>query len=234
MAMLLARRYRPTVRRFYQLVRAADDLADAPGLPVPEKRAALSAFRQAASALPTQIAPCAEALIDAFSEDCANPPCPDWTATLRSARRSSAPVGRMLLILHDGDDQHAAAAADALCTALQLLNHIGDAEADRQTLGRSYLPLDWLREAGQDPAPVLARMLAETRPLLTTARPLIRQIRDPRLAFQAAVTLACADRLAGLLRRRRDWRQPPHFGFFSLSAAVGHGLFLFLRLRWRA
>lgn len=232
-AALLARRHRPAVRQFYQCVRRADDVADSAVLPLPEKRRLLSDLRRDAARLPPALVPFAEALIDAFHDDCANPPCRTWEDTLRSARRSSIPVGRMLLVLHDGSDAYAAPAADALCTALQLLNHIGDAGADLQTLGRSILPQDWLDEAGQDPAPVLRRMLSATLPLLTEARPLIRQIRDRRLAFQAAVTLACAHRLAAQISRRTDWRACPHFGVSSFLNALTHGLFLFLRLRWR-
>ena len=38
--------------------------------------------------------------------------------------------------------------ADALCTALQVLNHLQDLVPDRDRLDRIYLPLPWLDPAG--------------------------------------------------------------------------------------
>ena len=39
-------------------------------------------------------------------------------------------------------------AADRLCTALQVLNHLQDCASDWTRLGRCYLPLDWMAQAG--------------------------------------------------------------------------------------
>ncbi|WP_081628396.1 squalene/phytoene synthase family protein [Novispirillum itersonii] len=233
-AALLPAAHRGTVRQFYRLVRAADDVADSPHLSGEEKRRQLAILRQqAADTLPPAVAPEAAALIDAFTADTDHAPCRTWAETLASARASSAPVGRMLLRLHERDVLTAAPAADCLCTALQLLNHISDAEEDRLRLGRSYLPADWLAEAAGDPAPVLERMRQATLPLLVAARPLVWQIRSPRLAFQAAVTLACGYRLSALLAHRPDWRIAPRFGRRAMLRAGGYGIWLFLSLRWR-
>ena len=35
-----------------------------------------------------------------------------------------------------------------MCSALQILNHLQDCQADWRDLQRLYIPSDWLREAG--------------------------------------------------------------------------------------
>ena len=95
-------------------------------------------------------------------------------------RYSAAPVGRQLLDLH-GEGRDTWPASDALCAALQVLNHLQDCADDYRDLDRVYLPLDDLDAAGctvealaapaASPAlrRVLDRLLDRTEALIATA-----------------------------------------------------------------
>src|SRR3954471_17551926 len=77
------------------------------------------------------------------------PATPTWAPLGDYFPPPPAPVGRMLLRLHgDGDNAAANAAADGLCTALQVLNHLQDLVPDRASLDRIYLPEPWMALAG--------------------------------------------------------------------------------------
>ncbi|MFC7543611.1 squalene/phytoene synthase family protein [Siccirubricoccus deserti] len=160
-SLLLAKPLRAQVMGFYRFVRTADDIADSPDLPAAEKLARLDAMERAlddpATAMPearrlhTLGVGTGEArlMLSAFRQDATCTRYADWAALEDYCRRSADPVGRMLLRLHgDGDNATANAAADALCTALQLLNHLQDLVPDRAALDRIYLPEPWLALAG--------------------------------------------------------------------------------------
>src|SRR5260370_489973 len=71
----------------------------------------------------------------------------DWDDLMRYCRCSAAPVGRQLLDLH-GESRNTWPASDALCAALQVLNHLQDCAADYRVLDRVYLPIADLEAAG--------------------------------------------------------------------------------------
>ena len=126
---------------------------------------------------------------------------------------SAAPVGRMLLDLAGEGDGRARAASDALCAALQVLNHLQDCGADFRRLGRVYLPADWLAAEGADVADLAAdragpalrrvidRALDATEGLIARARPLPRHLAGARFAAESGAIIAIAERLAARLRR---------------------------------
>jgi phytoene/squalene synthetase len=126
---------------------------------------------------------------------------------------SAAPVGRYLLDLH-GEDRAGYRASDALCNALQVLNHLQDCQDDYRQLDRVYLPQDWLAAAGTgvealDAAAagpglrqVIDRCLDGTDALIAIAQLLPGQLRSRRLAMESAVIVRIAERLSRLLRRR--------------------------------
>ena len=62
-------------------------------------------------------------------------------------RYSAVPVGRYVLDVH-GESQQCYAPSDALCTSLQILNHIQDAAKDLAQLDRCYLPQALLDQFG--------------------------------------------------------------------------------------
>lgn len=221
---VLAMPQRAQVMAFYRFVRTADDIADSATLTPEEKLARLDAMERAlddpATAMPearalhatdTGVAE-ARTMLGAFRQDATVRRYADWAALEAYCARSADPVGRMLLRLHgDGDNTEANAAADGLCTALQVLNHLQDLTPDRDALDRVYLPEAWLALAGGeaaffDPAnatrrrEVLDAALDRTEAALDRAAGLAAPLRSRRLALQSRVTIALARRLLAKLR----------------------------------
>jgi phytoene/squalene synthetase len=151
-------------------------------------------------------------LLQAFRADATNRPCRSWSDLLAYCLFSAAPVGRFLLELH-GETRAARTPADALCIALQILNHLQDARADHTQLQRYYVPLDWLAEAGlgvealdevrTSPAlrAVFDRVLDRVDRLLDKAAALPGRLADAGLRREAGAILAIARALAHRLRR---------------------------------
>ena len=209
---LLPRAVRPKVLAFYRFVRTADDIADDPALPAEAKLRRLAALE---TILDDPNGPLSEvgtaearAMLSAFRQDATQRRYADWAELEDYCRRSAEPVGRMLLRLH-GESDDARRASDALCTALQILNHLQDLVPDRAALNRIYLPLPWMAVAGGEDAfftldnprrrAVLDAALDRVEATLEAAAPLPCLLRS-RLRRQAAVTLDLAWRLLALLR----------------------------------
>lgn len=232
---LIAPALRPAVLAFYRLVRGADDIADAPELAAHDKIARLQALDailagdhaaagddalgRDAMALrgicDRQAVPILHArqLLQAFLADAASRPCRNWSDLLAYCRFSAAPVGGFLLDLH-GEPSRARRASDALCTALQILNHLQDCKADWRDLKRCYIPTEWLAAEALAPEDLLIdrsrdahrrvfqRVIAHVHEMLREAAPLAGQLGDHRLAQEAAGILALAKALARRLERR--------------------------------
>lgn len=225
---LIAPALRPVVAAYYRVARTADDIADAPGLPAEEKTRLLERIDATLSGISDQEAAAvglrdifnargitiehARHLLQAFKADAVNRPCRSWSDLLTYCRFSAAPVGRFLLELH-GEARSTWPAGDALCTALQILNHLQDCQADWRDLQRLYIPSDWLREAGLVPddlltphaSPalrgVLDRMLEGVDRLNQLAATLPKQIADRRLRMEVTAIVFVSKRLAARLRR---------------------------------
>ncbi|MFL5024039.1 MAG: squalene/phytoene synthase family protein, partial [Microvirga sp.] len=166
-SLVLAPEHRDAVVAFYDFARMADDIADAPDLAAAEKlmrldaleRALVSgdpAFPQAARlhAVDKQHKAGliqARDLLRAFRQDVVKARYNDWAELIDYCRFSANPVGRFLLILH-GERDSAQGPADALCTALQILNHLQDCGEDREQMGRIYIPIRWMLAAGSETA----------------------------------------------------------------------------------
>lgn len=221
---------RPHVHAFYQFARAADDISDNPLLDARDKVARLDRFAvtlldptssEVASVIPlrnslkaTGITPQHSLdLLTAFKRDATQLRYRDWDDLLDYCRYSASPVGRHVLALH-GIGETAWASNDALCTALQIINHIQDCADDYRELDRVYLPQDMLAAAGADAADLarekstpalrqtLTAMLQKMTPLLDAGRGLPRVVPDIRLKLETAVIAALADRLTALLHKR--------------------------------
>jgi len=127
--------------------------------------------------------------------------------------KSAAPVGRFLLDLHDCP-KSGYPASDALCNALQVINHLQDCKEDFRRLNRVYVPTDWLAAEGSavedlDRAAAtpglrrtLNRCLDATGHLLQEAKPLPRRLTSRRLAMESAAIIRLAEKLTAMLRRR--------------------------------
>lgn len=222
-SLLIARGLRPKVLGFYRFVRTADDIADSPDLSPAAKLDRLDALDRALddpataepAARPLHDSACgtaeARAMLAAFRQDATQRRYADWAALEAYCAASANPVGRMLLRLHGVTAPEAEAAADALCTALQVLNHLQDLAKDRDALDRIYLPEPWMALAGGEDAffapgnaearrAVLDAALDRVEERLDAAAALPRLIGARRLAMEAAVTLALARRLLARLR----------------------------------
>jgi phytoene/squalene synthetase len=152
-------------------------------------------------------------LIVAFKQDASKLRYRNWADLRNYCRYSASPVGRFLLDLH-GEKRSGWPASDALCDALQVINHLQDCKADYQALNRVYLPMDWMGDArvtvehlaAERASPGLRRVIDQcldaTEALLETARPLPDLLKSRRLAMESAVILNIADALVAKLRRQ--------------------------------
>ncbi len=228
---LLPPRARPHVAVFYRYARAIDDIADSPDLNADEKIHRLDGFAAAvegrttadpayltgirmheslrASGVPERH--CLD-LIDAFKQDAVKTRYDDWGDLMGYCIRSAAPVGRYLIDLTGGSSDDYAS-SDALCNALQVINHLQDCKDDYLTLNRVYLPMDWMGESGAtvqmldagrttpELRKVIDHCLQATRNLMQDARPLPASVASRRLAMESAAIIRIADalidRLAG-------------------------------------
>lgn len=228
---LLPKRLRPHVATFYAYARAIDDIADNPDLAPEDKIARLDGFDRAllgetddpAYAKATRVREtmgetgdivrhCRD-LILAFKQDAVKLRYTDWADLMDYCGKSAAPVGRFLLDLHDCPAD-GYSAADALCNALQVINHLQDCQDDYLALNRVYLPGEWLEAAGASiedidrgaATPALRRVLDQcldhTDALLVEARSLPRLLPNRRLAMESAAIIRLAEVLVRRLRRQ--------------------------------
>ena len=230
---LIRRDLRVHVHAFYRFARNADDIADSPVLAAADKvrrldrmaailegasggasgseSPAATAMRESLAATGVTAQHCHDVL-QAFRLDAVKLRYRDWDDLMEYCRYSAAPVGRQLLDLH-GESRATWPAADALCSALQVLNHLQDCAADYRALDRVYLPLADLEAAGGGvemlvaPAAspglrrVLDTMLDRTERLIATAHGLPPRVAARGLRWESAVIVGLAERLARRLRR---------------------------------
>jgi len=152
-------------------------------------------------------------LISAFIQDATKLRYHDWDDLMDYCMRSAASVGRVMMDIH-GETDADIEGSDALCCALQVLNHLQDCKEDYLALDRVYLPEPWLVEAGggvEDLAhdrattavrAVIDRCLDETETLLLRAERLPRSVHRRGLRLESAFILNLAWALARRLRRQ--------------------------------
>jgi squalene synthase HpnC len=234
---LIAARHRPAIMAFYRFARAADDVADHPTAPADDKLARLDAMAAtlngtansspqaralrevcASRSLPTSHG---LDLLEAFRRDVTKLRYADWAELMDYCRYSAAPVGRFVLDVH-GERQALWPANDALCSALQVINHLQDCAKDRAGLDRVYLPLDALGREGATvedldlhaASPRLRRVIVgladRCEDLLAQSRPFARGIADRGLAMEVAAIHRLAGSLARLLQRRDPLSERVH------------------------
>ena len=78
-------------------------------------------------------------LITAFKRDVTQLRYRDWDDLVDYCRYSAMPVGRFVCDLHGEDRGRVWPANDALCAALQIINHLQDCGKDYRNLDRVYL-----------------------------------------------------------------------------------------------
>lgn len=230
-------RHRGPILAFYEFVRVADDIADHPALPESDKLRCLD--RLEASLLgawghePQGVAlRCALAerglssrhaqdLLAAFRLDVTKRRYRDFDDLIGYCSYSAMPVGRFVLDVH-GESQATWPANDALCAALQIINHLQDCAADYRQLDRVYIPLDALAAAGtgvealgeQAASPALraciVKLAERASRLLNQSRAFSGLIADRRLALEVAVIQSLAERLARILQERDPLSERVH------------------------
>jgi len=250
---LVRRQARAPILAFYRFVRAADDVADHPSAGAPQK---LDQLARMEAALRGEGADSAEGvalravlqarnltdqhaldLLKAFRRDVTKQRYADWSELMDYCRYSAAPVGRFVLDVH-GEATALWPANDALCTALQVINHLQDCAKDHRMLDRVYIPLDALAMHGAtvealaatEASPALLQTIEalarRTTNLLEESRSFPHAISDRRLALEVGAIQALAENLAVRLSRRdplsqRVHHHPAEAAALSMRGALG-------------
>ena len=250
-SILLDKRFRPPVLTFYRFARIADDVADHATASAAEKLALLEQMRASlvgeSDASPEGVAlrtALAERgltnqhaldLLEAFRRDVTKLRYASWDELMDYCRYSAMPVGRFVLDVH-GESKETWPANDALCAALQVVNHLQDCAKDYRELNRVYLPLDTL---GDIPVETLSRaksppelravivsLAQRTQTLLSQSRPFAAQIRNRRLSLDVSVIQTLAEDLTRRLLTRDPLCDRVHHGKFEMPGlfvrAIGH------------
>ena len=225
---LIRRDLRVHVHAFYRFARNADDIADNPNLAAAEKVRRLDRMEEVLDGAAGTDSPAATAMraslletgttfqhcrdvLRAFRLDATKLRYTDWPDLMEYCRYSASPVGRQLLDLH-GEDRATWPASDALCSALQVLNHLQDCADDYHALNRVYLPSEYLaacgsrledldgRQSSKGLRCVIDRLLDGCDQLIVEARALPPGVKAPGLRRECAVIVNLAERLTRRLR----------------------------------
>lgn len=244
-------RHRAPILAFYRFARAADDVADHPSLMPDEKLALLDGLEAALTgrgpadpeAEPLRLALAdrglstrhAGDLLEAFRLDARKTRYADWSGLMAYCSLSAMPVGRFVLDVHGEDPDATWPLSDAICAALQVINHLQDCAKDFRGLDRVYLPLDRLAAHGaavealgaERATPGLRACLAElaerSAGLLREGASLPYLVADTRLALEIAAIHKLAVTLAEGLKHRDPLSERVHLGGagFALTALAG-------------
>lgn len=234
---LIAPRHRPPILAFYRFARFADDIADNATAPAEEKLRLLEVMRASlvgeGSASPEAVALRAVQiehgltdqhaldLLEAFRRDVTKLRYRSWDELIDYCRYSAMPVGRFVLDVH-GESPGLWPANDALCAALQVINHLQDCAKDYRDLDRVYIPEPLFAQAGTHvtalagdrSSPALLGIIAElarrNAGLLADSRPFASQIVDTRLALEVDLIQTLAEDLNRLLLTRDPLHDAVH------------------------
>jgi squalene synthase HpnC len=247
---LIAPKYRPPVMAFYRFARVADDVADNALVEAPSKLELLEVLRASLTGESDEAPEGRDLrevlierglsdqhpldLLEAFRRDCTKLRYDSWDDLMDYCRYSASPVGRFVLDVH-GESRDLWPMNDALCNALQVINHLQDCGKDKREIDRVYVPLDRLAAAGlgvealdasaASPAlrAVITALAQDTMRLLDISRPFARKIKHGRLALEVGVIQALAEDLCRGLMVRDPLSQTVHhdkakMGAIALSA----------------
>jgi squalene synthase HpnC len=241
-------RHRPLILAFYEFVRIADDISDHATLSSADKLAQLDLLeaellgsgdgQPEALRLRDALAergmsaqhPCD--VLTAFRMDVTKLRYADWNELIHYCKYSAMPVGRFVLDVH-GESKATWVASDALCAALQIINHIQDCGDDFRNLDRVYVPHDTMQATGmtidmigKDRASpqllaALRTLTAGTERLLTDSLALAPQVVNTRLALEIGVIQTYAARILTMLKTRDPLSERVHLTKLQI---MGHGL----------
>ncbi len=242
---LIHPRHRKVILAFYNFVRTADDIADHAALTPQQKLSLLArldaglsgaddgdtaAVRLRAALAEHSLSPKhAQDLLTAFMLDVTKLRYRNWDDLMGYCALSAMPVGRFVLDVH-GESRSTWPANDALCAALQIINHLQDCRDDYLNLNRVYVPLDAFAAAGAavealgepraSPALLacLHKLAERTERLLSESDAFPILINDWRLALEVSVINTLAHRLTRILMARDPLSDRVHL---QLPAVAG-------------
>jgi squalene synthase HpnC len=250
---LIHPRHRGAILAFYEFVRIADDIADHATLAEPAKLALLDELEACLLGKHDQVLQAvtlrtalrernlaprhALDLLTAFRMDVTKLRYRDWDDLMNYCSYSAMPVGRFVCDVH-GEDRSVWPANDALCAALQIINHLQDCGADYRNLDRVYVPLDALaacrasvEDLGAPAAPPALReclrgLTRRTSTLLDKSAAFSPAIADFRLAMEVAVIQSLARRLVAILLARDPLSESVHLkgpavALIAVASVVG-------------
>jgi hydroxysqualene synthase len=249
---LIARRHRGAILAFYNFVRTADDIADHAALPPQQKLTLLdrleagllgtndddaAAVRLRRELAERNLSPRhAQDLLAAFKLDVTKLRYRDWDDLIFYCSLSAMPVGRFVCDVH-GESRSVWPANDALCAALQIINHLQDCRSDYLNLDRVYVPLDALAAAGatveelgeERASPALLACLhqlaARTGRLLGESDAFALLIDDWRLGLEVSVINTLAHRLVRILTMSDPLRDFVHLRASAVARLTLAGVF---------
>ena len=215
---LLPAKIRPHVAAVYAFARGADDIADTTG-PVDVRLARLDEWVEKLVAAARGVAETDvfialsdtiqkfdlplqpfQDLLSAFKQDVTVLRYPNYEALLDYCRRSADPVGRIVLMLNGVRDEEALRASDAICTALQIANHLQDVKEDAER-GIVYMPQDEMKRFAVSEDDLLADVAT---PQLRAF--LVFQIKRTKRLFRQGLPLLYRTRGALGRELRAIWR----------------------------
>jgi squalene synthase HpnC len=236
---LIHPRHRGVILAFYNFVRTADDIADHPTLVAPLKLALLERLEAGLEGKNNEDAVAVRLrdalaerrlsarhaldLLTAFKLDVTELRYESWDDLMRYCTYSAMPVGRFVLDVH-GERRDTWLANDALCAALQIINHLQDCQKDYLNLDRVYVPQDALATAGTSVEALgaprsspqlldcLHRLAESTERLLSQSDGFADMIVDRRLSLEVSVINRLAHRLTRMLRTRDPLSERVHLG----------------------
>ncbi len=226
-SLLLAPGRRKPILAFYRFARVADDVADHPTLAPHEKLTLLDRMEAAldgmearepeATALQQTLSErglsddYARLLLSAFRQDATVRRYHSWLELMDYCSYSAMPVGRFVLDVH-GESRAMRTASDAICAALQIINHLQDCAKDYRELDRVYIPLEVLARNGahvedlaaQSASPGLRKAIdnlaQRADELLDQGEALSTLVNDSHLAREVEVIVALARNNVARLR----------------------------------
>jgi squalene synthase HpnC len=219
---LIHPKHRAVILDFYRFARAADDVADNSTAEPAEKLRVLDIMQASLTGRTDSAPECVKLggslsrlgltnqhaldLLEAFRRDATKLRYENWDELMEYCRYSAMPVGRFVLDVHR-ETRAIWPQSDALCAALQVINHLQDCGKDFRALNRVYLPLDAMRRAGVTPdelgrpmasgalLTVIREIAQKAAVLLAEARPFRELIADGRLGLEVGIIQVLAEDL---------------------------------------
>ena len=232
---LLPKRLRRPISVIYAFARSADDIADEGDHSADVRLQQLEAYGEKLDSisdghttddpiftaladvinsynLPTELF---HDLLTAFRMDVTVNRYADFNALLGYCRYSANPVGRLLLHLYGATAQQDIEYADAICSALQLINFLQDIAQDYAENNRVYLPQDEMLRFGISDAHIHERInspamrqlidmqIKRAHGLLLHGAPLVRTLKG-RMGFELRMIIWGGTRILQKLYKNRE------------------------------